>query len=144
LWIGVCVSSSDPQVWFDAFDFTVLCEHTDANYLLNSVESEFIAVMKPEYNVTLGGEGVLKERLSEEHKQKLRDNHADFNGERNPFFGKTHTAEVRSRIAESKRGKPGPNKGRTFSEESRKRMSEAAKKRRVTPHLNKSNHAAEF
>lgn len=121
---------------FEQFDFCVLYESDDAKYVLSVVEPHFIKVLKPEYNTTLGGEGVLKDHLTEEHKKNLSINHADVTGERNPFFGKTHTIETKQKIAKSKLGKVGPNKGRRFSEEARRNMSIAAKNRSQNRHLN--------
>ena len=115
---------------FEAFVFEVLVENSDANYLLRDVEPKIIAALTPEYNVTAGGEGVLLEKFTDVHREKLSKNHANFTGSNNPFFGKTHSLEVRQRIAESKRGRQGPNKGKVFSEESRRKMSEAAKSRK--------------
>jgi hypothetical protein len=37
-------------------------------------------------------------RLSEEHKQKVKDNHADCSGENNSFFGKSHSEETKKKI----------------------------------------------
>jgi group I intron endonuclease len=113
---------------FEQFDFGILFEHVDAKYVLNQVEPFLIALIRPEYNVTKGGEGVLKDRLSEEHRQKLRDNHADMSGENNPFYGKTHSIESRRRMSAAQKGNS-KNKGRVFSDETRQKMSEAAKRR---------------
>ena len=39
--------------------------------------------------------------LSDEHKQKLKDNHADFSGEKGPFYGKHHTEESKKKLSDS-------------------------------------------
>ena len=36
--------------------------------------------------------------LPEEHRQKIRDNHADMSGENNSFYNKTHTAETKQHM----------------------------------------------
>lgn len=48
-------------------------------------------------------------------------------GERNGMYGKTHTDEVRKKISEINKGKVSINKGKKLSEETKHKMSEAAK-----------------
>ena len=43
--------------------------------------------------------------LTEKHKKTLSLNHADVKGSNNPFYGKTHTEEVRKQISERQKGK---------------------------------------
>ncbi len=82
------------------------------------------------YNMTLGGEtpspgmkgkhhttqskkniskSLTDKPKSEEHKQAMKENHADFTGSANPFFGKTHTEKAKEKIGqrsyENQRGK---------------------------------------
>ena len=49
------------------------------------------------------------------------------NGIENGMYGKTHTLEARKKISEARIGKPSWNKGKHFSEETRKKMSESKK-----------------
>ena len=94
------------------------------------------------YNMTEGGDGSFGYRHSDECKQRMKENHADITGSKNPFFGKKHSsqtkqhlrllnlgktipAEVRAKMGRS--GKAHPLYGKHFSEESRKKMSEAQK-----------------
>lgn len=59
---------------------------------LNQKERYWIATLRPEYNMTDGGDGVYSsEQLM---------------GEKNPFFGKRHTPETKRRISETKRKNP--------------------------------------
>jgi hypothetical protein len=51
-------------------------------------------------------------------------------GERNPFYHKTHTKEVRERISAAKRGENHHFFGKKMSEEYRRKLSEAQIKRR--------------
>ena len=44
-------------------------------------------------------------KLSEDHKRKVSENHADINGEKNPMFGKTHTLASRRKMSDAKKGK---------------------------------------
>lgn len=45
--------------------------------------------------------------LSEEHKTKLKLSRIDIKGEKNPFYGKTHSEESKKKMSESKRGQNG-------------------------------------
>ena len=75
---------------------------------------------------------------SEEHKQKMRENHADVSGENNPFFGKHHTEETKEKIGkESKKRSLGENNpffGKHHTEETRKAISKKAKERNAMEH----------
>jgi group I intron endonuclease len=81
------------------------------------------------YNITLGGEGtnglsgenhpMYGKHHSEETKQKMSENHADFSGENNPRYGKGYL------IA----GENHPMYGKHHSEESKQKMSETMKGR---------------
>lgn len=70
--------------------------------------------------------------LSEEHKQKISLNHADVLGEKNSFYGKTHSEETRKKISEA-------NVGRTISEEHKKILS-LTHKGKPNPAASRSNH----
>lgn len=82
------------------------------------------------YNMTDGGGGAKGFKHSSEMKQKRSKR---FTGSGNPFYGKTHTQEVRELISKTNKGRPcHPNtkagafkkwKGVPKSEETRKRMS---------------------
>jgi group I intron endonuclease len=43
--------------------------------------------------------------ISEKQRNILKKNHADFNGKNNPFYGKTHSKEVREKISKIHKGK---------------------------------------
>ena len=55
--------------------------------------------------------------ITEEHARKMHE----------AWKGKHHTEESRRKISEAQKGRPSPRKGATLSEETRKKMSEAAK-----------------
>jgi hypothetical protein len=57
---------------------------------------------------------------SEEAKKRMRANHADVSGEKHPWYGRHHTEE-------SKRKNREAHKGRTASDETRKKLSEVTK-----------------
>ena len=44
--------------------------------------------------------------LTEEHRKKISDNHADFSGEKNPNFGKHFSEETKKKIRENRPSKP--------------------------------------
>lgn len=51
----------------------------------------------------------IKEKLtgrtiSEEHKKNISKNHADSSGDKNPFYGKKHSAEAKAKMKESRAG----------------------------------------
>lgn len=109
------------------------------------------AVESPEYyNIMVGGHGgdnktslspeehkqfVEKSRKSnlgqvrsDEAKRHMSENHADFNGEKNPFYGRHHSEETKRKISENHSdtsGKNNPMYGKKHSEESIRKMSEA-------------------
>ena len=64
------------------------------------------------------------ERVSKAHK-----------GEKNHFYGKTHSEESKKKMSEAHKGKPAHNKGVPMSEEQKKKISEAHKKRKLLKQL---------
>lgn len=46
----------------------------------------------------------LGQKHTSECRQKMSESHADFCGTKNPFYGKTHSAETRKRISEARMG----------------------------------------
>lgn len=79
------------------------------------------------YNHTTGGESSYT--MTEEIKQKMRDNHYDVSGSNNPFYRKHHTEETKKKLSEMRTGKyvgeKSPLYGAHPSEETRRKMSEA-------------------
>jgi group I intron endonuclease len=115
------------------FKFYIIEECNEDN--LNNKEIYYIAKYKttnPDkgYNKTFGGEGG---RPTEETKQKIRENHVDnkgeknpmygMTGEKNPMWGKQHSEEAKKKISEAKKGENNPNYGKQRSEETRKKIS---------------------
>lgn len=95
------------------------------------------------YNLTLGGDGVfgykqtfeqiqkaIKNRkhyvCSEETKIKMRESHS---GEKNHFYGKTHSDETKERISNAKKGCTGPWQGKQRDEETKRKIAESLKGR---------------
>lgn len=50
-------------------------------------------------------ESLTGRSLTEEHKKNIAKNHADSSGSKNPFFGKTHSAETKAKMKEQRAGK---------------------------------------
>lgn len=133
----------------DNFTWEIL-EYCDSKEELDEMEFHYInqfRSLRPEgYNMTLGGDGMIGfkfnqetrkkmsdirkgRKMSEEARQKLIANHADFSGKNNPMYGitspmkgKNHTKETKVKISNKLLGKK-------FSEEHKMKLSEAAKKR---------------
>lgn len=81
------------------------------------------------YNLTEGGNGGV---LCEESRRKIGEaNKGKLKGEKNPFYGKTHSEETRRKISESLKGlyasEKHPNYGKKASDETRRKLSEAHK-----------------
>ena len=109
------------------------------------------------------GSCTLKGRtFSDEHKANLKKNHADLRGDKNPMYGKKHSAEIiskisdkvseaysdpklRKRVSDSKiewhKTNDNSFKGKTHSAEARKLMSELATERMKDP-TNRINKAS--
>lgn len=78
------------------------------------------------YNMTDGGEGSVGRPISDDAKRKMSEKlKGRFAGEKNPFYGKTHTDEVRKKISEKCRGREAPNKGLPMSDEQKAKISAA-------------------
>lgn len=70
--------------------------------------------------------------MSDETKKKMSETKKDtYQGEKNPFYGKTHSAETRQKMSEAKKGHTGYWTGKTRSDETRKKMREAWAKRKL-------------
>lgn len=84
------------------------------------------------YNLTIGGESPI---FTEETKRKISDSIKKRNliGERNPFYGRTHTLEQKRQWSEMRLGIPNGRKGCRHSRESIENMKKVAKERCKDP-----------
>lgn len=82
------------------------------------------------YNSTVGGEGTLGFRFSDESKDKLSKLNS---GENNPNFGKVTSEETKEKIRKARIGHP-------VSEETRRKISESEKGKGATPEQMKVLH----
>ena len=114
----------------------------DTEEKLNWFEKFYIKKYKARevgYNLTDGGDGSLGRKHTEETKQKMRDNHADFKGEKHPMYGRhlseEHKAKLKQSLTEETKQKMRESalKRPPFSEESKQKMREAALKREKRP-----------
>jgi len=55
------------------------------------------------YNLDFGGNA--QKEMSQETKDKISLNHADINGENNPFYGKQHSEETKLKISNANKGR---------------------------------------
>jgi group I intron endonuclease len=77
-----------------AFEFKALVKCPDLAYA-NALERAAISLYRPEYNLTAGGEGVLKYRLSDEAKAKI----SLIQKGNSHWLGKRHSAETRKKMS---------------------------------------------
>lgn len=106
-------------------------------------EIELIAFCKSNqreygYNISNGGNCVGT--ISEETKQKMKENHADFSGENHPLYGKHHSENTKSILSQKAKKRyeenGSPLKGKTFSDEQKRVLSDIAKERFSVPENN--------
>jgi group I intron endonuclease len=95
-------------------------------------------------NLTDGGDGVVgyihsdvskrnmsesKLNMSDETKRRMSDSKT---GEKNHFYGKTHSEETKIKMIDSKTGEKNHFYGKTHSEETKRRMSEVSKGKKLS------------
>ena len=144
---GKLLSKAIQKYGDQAFEITVLASAIGDVENLKKIEKQLIVQHRTAvpfgYNLTIGGDGVFGFKQSKEvvervaakkrgtkmsAKSKLKMHEAHL-GEKNHFFGKTHSEETKKKISEKKQGCVGPWAGKTRSEETRRKISEALKKR---------------
>lgn len=69
-------------------------------------------------NKTNGGDGSSGCKYTEERREKRK-------GENNPFYGKTHSEEIKEKIRQSKLGKNNPMYGKSPSKQTREKLSKS-------------------
>jgi len=87
-------------------------------------------------NIADGGEGSSGYRHRDETIQKMQENRT---GEKNQFFGRTHSEQTKKMISEAKKAAPSkPWLGKHMSEEAKKKISESLRGRSGTKHTEES------
>jgi group I intron endonuclease len=88
-------------------DFIFLIFEYCETGILVSQEQFFIDELKPEYNILKIAGSSLGYKHTEESKTLMSkiQNSIDKTGGNNPMFGKTHSAETRAKMSESRKGK---------------------------------------
>ena len=105
---------------FDNFEWEILCRTNNRNKL-NALEKFYIMCYRKigsVYNMTDGGDGTTGYKLTEWHKDRIRQSKI---GKNNPQFGKSPSIETRKKLSEARKGKK-------LSEESKAKLSETRKK----------------
>ena len=111
----------------DCFKFYVL--ETCDLLQLDELEVKFIQKFDTTnshkgYNLNMGGNG--NQSPSEYVRQKMRDNHADVSGDKNPNYGKHMSDDTKNKMIANRhtpKGTEHPNYGKTFSDEVKAKMS---------------------
>lgn len=108
----------------------------------------------PLTNKTNGGDGAIAGCMSKETCLKMSKNHADFNGDKNPFYGKTHREDICKEVSERNArlykgsnnpmfgvhrfGEDSPHYGKKHSEETKRLISKKNKGRKLTEEQRKN------
>ena len=83
--------------------------HLD-NIDLNGLEIRYIEALNPKFNFTKGGDGVSGIKLSETHKQRIKENASRY------WQGKTRSQETKDKISKKLKGRVPWNKGKKNSQ----------------------------
>ena len=113
------------------YTYQVLVWNVKDQETLNALEIQYIRQLKPKFNFTNGGDGIVGYKHSAETKKKISES----------LKGKKHSEETKRKMSEAHKGKRHPcseetkqkisktKKGYHHSEETRKKMSESHKRK---------------
>jgi len=96
------------------------CPDEDLNFDEELLVREMGTLSPDGYNLKEGGGS--RGKYSEETKQKMSESNR---GEKNIWYGKTHTEETKQKMREAQRGEKHPMYGKTVSEQTKQKLSEA-------------------
>jgi group I intron endonuclease len=98
------------------------CPEEDLDWTEGFLQKTLNTISPNGYNL------ILNEHQHRRHNeisiQKMRDNHWDNSGEKNPFFGKHHTEETKQKISEAESGEKNHNFGKHHRETTKQKMRE--------------------
>lgn len=80
------------------YTYQVLVWNVKDQNTLTALEIQYIRQLKPKFNYTDGGDGVVGYKHSEEAKRKISENHK---GKNNPNYGKHHSKQTKQKIGKS-------------------------------------------
>ena len=92
--------------------------HLD-NTDLNGLEMQYIEALNPKFNFTKGGDGVSGIKLSETHKQRIKENASRY------WQGKSRSDETKRKISEKLKGRTPWNKGKKMTHYPQKKGAES-------------------
>lgn len=113
----------------DSFDWDIIAECGDMDEL-NRLEIYYIGYYNTYnngYNLTLGGDGSVGYKFTEEVlKERSKTRKGKYIGENSPNYGKHFTEETRRKMSEAHKGQIAWNKDKTgiYSEKTKRKMSE--------------------
>jgi group I intron endonuclease len=114
----------------DNFRFEILEKLNDTSIILER-EQYYINTLQPQYNICKIAGNTLGVRLSEKHKIILSNMAKLRVGDKNSFYGKTHTDEYKKESSNRMKGKFSGDKhplfGKTHSDETKLKQSKAKK-----------------
>lgn len=110
---------------WDAFEHTIVAQgltQQEACRMETELITQYNTIDRDKgYNMTLGGLGCVGYHHTENAKTKLRDR---FTGEKNPFYGKTHSDTTIQKLSEKAKCRPSSMRGKHHSEESKQKLRE--------------------
>lgn len=121
--------------------------------ILSEREIYWIAELSPDYNMTLGGEGMLGYKFTDEQKKRSSESRKGLNvGEDNHFYGRKHTTETRKAISKKLKGRPSACgfAGKKHKPESKQKTSQTLRndptrlRIKVKPYVMEGNFIREF
>ena len=148
---GILLHQAYEKYGIDNFIKDIIVANIEDKETINKLEIKYIAYERVSngngcYNLSDGGEGgnggALKgTHLSKEHKRKLSEALKGKNKGKHPseetkkkiaktLMGRYLSDECKRKISKALKGRPSPNKDKKFSEETKRKMSEAAKLRK--------------
>jgi len=140
------------------YTYQVLVWNVEDQETLNALEIQYIRQLNPKFNFTDGGEGLLgfthseetKKKISESNKGKFVSKESRMKMSKSQKLRKRekHSAETRQKMRLASLGKKNHNYGKPLTEETKRKLSESLKGRKVTDshrkHLSETRNTTGF